>query len=283
MAEAINANGAVPSATGTGPIAITGGVGGTPATITLASPHGSNEGDTWDVEGAVSSGNLNGTWPVHVVSATQLQLLGSSSASVSAGGYAINYSVNPLLQIPDNGDAANAGSLNVPLEGVFNTVPYLFKRTGRYSLFNLASFSGTASASTGTLSQPVAILTFNYQLAGQPVQFKAGDILELEWDVFLNQTGAGTTRFLTGPNNTGIVFSNLTFDFANLPAPTATQQAIMKALVASSNWPGGVLFPTAGIYASPTLYIQNAFSSANNTINASGQLFVKHYRLNQAQ
>jgi hypothetical protein len=81
--------------------------------------------------------NANGLWAITVLSSTTFSLNGSSGNGVGvATGYAIDYSINPLITIPDDGDALVASSVNPAFEGIFNPVPYLYQRTGRYRLYN---------------------------------------------------------------------------------------------------------------------------------------------------
>src|SRR5258707_1694651 len=122
MSELLNGDGSVPRATSGYVLhTILSSTNATPIAVTFNASHGFNEGDTIEVEGHLVNTNANGTWRVHVTSASAVQLVGSVGNGVGgATGYATDYSVNPLIQVGDDGDAASASNLNTPYEGLFN-------------------------------------------------------------------------------------------------------------------------------------------------------------------
>lgn len=109
--------------------------------------HGYTEGDTVGVEGHDVNTNANGLHTIHVVDADHFWLVGTTGNGVGGTtGYTIDYSVNPVITLPSDGDLVNASSVDPALEALFNTVPYLYRRAGKYSLFDVYHSSAVASA-----------------------------------------------------------------------------------------------------------------------------------------
>lgn len=138
MAELVNGDGTIPQATGGwAQKLISSSTNTSPITVTFCSAHCSNEGDTWGIEGHQTNTNANGNWRVHVTGTQTLQLVGSTGNGVGGlTGYGIDYSVNPLIQVADDLEAASASNNNTPIEALANVTPYLYKRAGKYSLYD---------------------------------------------------------------------------------------------------------------------------------------------------
>lgn len=151
MAELVNGDGTIPQATGGwAQKVISSSTNTSPISVTFCSAHCSNEGDTWGIEGHQVNTNANGNWRVHVTGTQTLQLVGSTGNGVGGlTGYGIDYSVNPLIQVADDLEAANASNNNTPIEALANVVPYLYKRAGKYSLYDrqvITSAGGTLAS-----------------------------------------------------------------------------------------------------------------------------------------
>jgi hypothetical protein len=206
MTELINGDGTVPQATsGWVQHVIASSTNASPIAVTFCSPHCANEGDTIEVEGHLVNTAANGSWRAHVTGTNTLQLLGSTGNGVGAAtGYAINYSVNPLLQVGDDGDPASASEFNTPYEGLFNFIPFLYKRAGKYALYDqqiIVSAGGTlASYPNSWTSQSISsgmwtVLTGTENI--YPNAIGLNDFLEVEID-------AGLATGLTGSMAWGV-------------------------------------------------------------------------------
>lgn len=167
MSEIYNANGTLPAVTKpfdptVGPgVAITSSTNATPIVVT-ATAHGFSTGDTVQIEGHHTNTNANGLWVVTVTGANTFSLNGSIGNGVGgATGYAVDYSINPLITIPDDGDLAVASSINPAFEGIFNNVPFLYARTGKYRLQN--SWYGAQAAGS-----PQSTFGSSVNLPGSP-------------------------------------------------------------------------------------------------------------------
>jgi hypothetical protein len=110
--------------------------GGTPVQITTAAAHGFNPGDTVEI-GGTQDPAAAGTWAITVQSSTVFSLNGSSTSAVfpSATGYAIDYSIAPLINVPAATENVSAASSNAPIEALFNIAPYLYRRVGSRRVF----------------------------------------------------------------------------------------------------------------------------------------------------
>jgi hypothetical protein len=191
MSELINGDGTIPKATsGWVQHVIASSTNASPIAVTFCSPHCANEGDTIEVEGHLVNTAANGGWRVHVTGTTTLQLLGSTGNGVGGNtGYAIDYSVNPLIQVGDDLELASASAFDTPYEGLFNFVPYLYKRAGKYALYDqqiIASAGGTlASYPNSWVSQSIASGTWVVLTGTETVYPNVvglNDFLEVEID-----------------------------------------------------------------------------------------------------
>lgn len=164
MSEIINGNGTIPQATvapssyivatASPGLTISSSTNATPIVITTSAAHGFSTGDTIFVEGHLVNTSANGHWAITVTSATQFSLNGSAGNGVGgATGYVQDYAVNPLLTIPDDGDAAVASSINPAFEGLFNLAPFMYERTGKFRLYYTTvnqALSGTPTTTFGS-------------------------------------------------------------------------------------------------------------------------------------
>lgn len=135
MSTVYNADGTLPEATNPAQVSIVSSTNTTPIVVTTGT-HGYADGDTIEIEAHLVNTHANGLWTIAVLSPTTFSLNGSVGNGVGgATGYVVDYAVNPLLTLPsDLVDALDAASVNVPIEGIFNAVPWLYQRTGRLRL-----------------------------------------------------------------------------------------------------------------------------------------------------
>jgi hypothetical protein len=190
MSTQYNGNGSIPEATNPTPVTIASSTNASPIVVTTSTAHGYNNGDTVVVEGHQTNTNANGTWPIVVTGPNAFQLQGSTGNGVGgATGYVIDYSVNPLIQLPaDLVDPLNAASINPAIEGIFNAVPYLYMRTGKYRLYDsvIIASGGETIPSIGVQWGSTTLMTNSTwtEITGTNVTYphalQAGDILEIE-------------------------------------------------------------------------------------------------------
>lgn len=135
MSTTYNANGTIPAVTAPVVVAIGGSTATSPIVITTTALHGFATGDTVEIT-AHDQTAANGLWVVTVITPSTFSLDGSVFSGVgTATGIAQDYSVNPLITIPADGDAASASSVNPAFEGIFNAVPFLYQRAGAYRVY----------------------------------------------------------------------------------------------------------------------------------------------------
>lgn len=168
-----NANGTLPAVTKFAPVAIVSSTAATPIVVTTGT-HGFADGDTVQIGGHDQLA-ANGLWQITKVSSTKFSLNGSTAGAGAgtATGIAWDYSVNPLITIPADGDLAAASSVNPALEGTFNLAPFFMQRVGKYRLFDRyyaattddswAAWSTNASLGTaawGTVASGTGLIGF---------------------------------------------------------------------------------------------------------------------------
>ncbi len=132
------AQGTIPTVTsGAGRrVAITSSTNATPIKITSAG-HGFLTGDSVEIEGHATNTNANGQWQITLVDANSYTLNGSVGNGVGgATGYAIDYQLQPAVMIPAPGDPASMVTLGPVLEGNANPAPFLYRRLGKWRLYN---------------------------------------------------------------------------------------------------------------------------------------------------
>jgi hypothetical protein len=136
MSTTYNANGTIPAVTQPLTWAIDSSTATTPIVVSVgAAIHGFATGDTVEIT-AHDQANANGLWVITVTGVSTFSLDGSTSSGVgTATGIVQDYSVNPLITIPADGDAASASSVNPAFEGIFNAVPFLYQRAGAWRVY----------------------------------------------------------------------------------------------------------------------------------------------------
>jgi hypothetical protein len=97
-------------------------------TVTTTTAHGFSTNDWVEVFGVASPADVgaNGWFKIVVVSPTQFQLVGStSSGAYVSGGTVFNVSLTPAIQLPDDGDALTAASIQAPLQALADRTQFL--------------------------------------------------------------------------------------------------------------------------------------------------------------
>lgn len=109
---------------------VNGATNTTPIVAQTSTAHGYSTGDLVVVAGV--SGNTaansapNAPWPIVVVDATHVQLVGSvGNGAFSGNGRATNLSLNPALSLQSDADADNASGRNVPLQTAADRLAFL--------------------------------------------------------------------------------------------------------------------------------------------------------------
>lgn len=136
MSTTYNANGTIPAVTQPLTWAIDSSTATTPIVVSVgAAIHGFATGDTVEIT-AHDQTAANGLWQITVTGIHTFSLDGSVFSGVgTTTGIAQDYSVNPLITIPADGDAASASSVNPAFEGIFNAVPFLYQRAGAWRVY----------------------------------------------------------------------------------------------------------------------------------------------------
>lgn len=211
MPSQYNADGTIPQATrGWVRVPIVDSTNATPIVV-HAVAHGFTEGDTVSVEGHDVNTAANGLHTIHVVDADHFSLAGTTGNGVGAAtGYVIDYSVNPVITIPADTDPVNAASVDPAFEGLFNPVPFLYRRAGKYALFdlytesNFAGFHDPFSSARTILNQTLSHVAWNTIFANvmsfpaPGPALLAGDRLSIDWTFTPRIFGSGDGHGDTG-------------------------------------------------------------------------------------
>jgi hypothetical protein len=234
--------------------------------------HGFNNGDTVGIEGHTINTAANGLWVITVLSTLAFSLNGSTgNGAGTTTGYALDYSVTPQLTLPSDGDLEDATSVNVPLEATADTIPYIYKRAGKYNLYNLYTIATSdADWTTGP----------HVWLSGtQPGNALWNDIGSITYDPaaltpdvvqaldFLVITFTSTVKITAGafpvvPFSLGVVFSNIN-------APPAAATYVPGSAITISNVSGDVY--AVSMKASYLVTVASGF--ANKRVDFSLMVF----------
>jgi hypothetical protein len=213
------AQGTIPTVTsGAGRrVAIVSSTNASPIVI-HATAHGMLTGDSIEVEGHATNTAANGQWQATKVDADHLALNGSTGNGVGgATGYITDFQLQPAVMIPAPGDAASMVTLGPVLEGNANPAPFLYRRLGKWRLYNEYSllagaivpplYSSPWSVNAGFQGQSTAValasstLTFESASStpsGPAPAFLEGDLLRFSTSF----TAFGNNK--AGPNHTMI-------------------------------------------------------------------------------
>ncbi len=186
MSTTYNPNSRVVQATSPAPVAIASSTGATPIVVTTATPHGYVADDCVQIIGHDQAA-ANGLWQVTVVDATRFSL--KTSIGTGAGGaigQAQDFSVNPLLTLPGDGDLESASSVNAPISGQANVAPFLYQRVGKYKtheVYQAGTFLSVGNAFSATAVGTATWTTLtglgNVLSALADRYLASGDILEV--------------------------------------------------------------------------------------------------------
>lgn len=242
MSTTYNANGTLPAVTKFAPVAIVSSTAATPIEVTTAT-HGFADGDTVQIGGHDQLA-ANGLWQITKVSATKFTLNGSTAGAGAgtATGIAWDYSVNPLITIPADGDLASASSVNPALEGTFNLAPFFMARVGKYRLFDeyvlqtsddtWAAWSTNASLGTaawGTVASGTGLIGF---------QAAKDDIIDITFTCTGTTGGVPAVPVGLGASFQGGAYGIVTGSAQEFSIATANQPMCLRGIYtvpASSN------------------------------------------------
>lgn len=289
MSTDFNPDGTIPQATNPAQVPIVSSTNTTPIVVTTGT-HGYIDGDTVEIEGHKVNTAANGLWQITKLSGTTFSLNGSTGNGVGgATGYCIDYSVNPLIQLPaDLVDALDVSSIAPAIEAIGDAVPYLYMRTGKYRLYDsvIIADGGETSTSIGTgwgSSTSITSGTWTKVTgtdATYPNALKAGDILDIELRAFDlsvagNLFGVGIGAAIAG----GSMQILGSFDATGLPSWFLgnTSQSI------NARYLGGVKAAAMPIAAGDLVLAAMATvvsGPANLVLGQPYWIKVNHYRIN---
>lgn len=252
----------------------------TPIEVTWSGAVPFNDGDTIEIEGHNTNTNANGVWPYQKIDSTHGFLVGSTpTAAGGATGIGLDWSINPLLQVPqDLVDDVDASTVNPAFEGLFDLAPYIYRRLGAYSLIDIkqrtdgalfTTFSTTAlNSSTWTDLGVTAIAGRRY--------LHYGDILDMTFSSALSASASSGVALTFKLNNVGTPYNELTA-YAQEFLPF-TSSVVIPVVVRAIFEYGNGGFPDQPY----TITMSGLSSSATPNLILSGpqQLVVKHYRPN---
>jgi hypothetical protein len=115
-------------------VAISAVANTTPIEVTTSGAHGFNTSDTIEQEG--TGGIADGQYQITKVDSTHYLLNGTTANGTASAGYAIDYELQPGIQIPSPGDAASMVTLAPCLQAPINALPFLYRRAGKWRFYN---------------------------------------------------------------------------------------------------------------------------------------------------
>lgn len=137
-------------------LTVSGATNATPIVITTTAAHGLQTGERVIISGVRGNLAANGTFYVAVTATDKIALYeiwsGGAVANpvAGSGAYTTGGTVSPqgwasTLQLPADGDAINASSVNTATEGEGDREAWLIERTGTYRLIEVAHFDLTVA------------------------------------------------------------------------------------------------------------------------------------------
>lgn len=268
--------------------AISSSTNASPIVVTTSTTHGYANGDVVQIENHATNTNANGLWTIVVLTSNTFSLTGSTGNGVGgATGYAIDYSLQPLLTLPSGGDTRNVSSVNTPIEGIGNFAPYLFQRVGASRLYwagqaGAGSMFGATSAtalnsSTWTALTGLSSITLTSNTPStQQLALKQGDRLRLTFTCSMSQTANSVIAIAFGIGLSG-----------------GAVAAIQQSSVQYSNQNSGCIVPASIVYdyqysggvaagEAWAVSIMGLSSASTPTLTLAGfwGLRVQHYRSN---
>ncbi len=285
MGTAFNGDGTVPRATNPwSPIGIASvtNIGGFNL-VTTTPVHNFGDGDTVSIEGTLAP-TANGTWQIVVTGSHTFVLTGSVYvSSAGAQGYALDYSVNPLISLPDDGDPLDVSTVNPALEESANIVPYIYQRVGQYSLLNQEILAYSASIGAGVYSTTSVASGDGWKLLTgtdttgvySPWRLKTGDLLEVEWTSGVSVTVSGTRAGLA----IGLAFNGGGFAEAGESIIAVPDASLGSLIVRGLIDPSNIGF-TSGASVGFCLMGHVTSTTLSFALFGPWHLSVKHYRLN---
>lgn len=246
MSTTYNPDGTIPQATAPAPVAISSSTNASPIAITTSAPHGYTSGDTVQIIGHQTNTGANGLWVIAVTGASTFTLTGSTGVAVGgATGQAQNFSVNPLLTLPADGDLRYAASVNVPISGSANVAPFLYQRVGGYNLHAVYSASdftsvGAAYSTTVLPATTWTVLTSLTDLfAALGDRYLAtGDALDLRIGTSLRVDAGLEFALAIGVSYNGGAYSPISGSIRNIENSNASRivVAVECADILASGW-----------------------------------------------
>ena len=181
-------------------LVVSGATNATPIVITTTAAHGLQTGERVIVSGVVGNLAANGVFFVAVTDVDKFALYGiwsggavanpvAGSGAYTSGGSAQSLGWASTLQLPADGDAIDASSVNTATEGEADREAWLIERTGEYRLVEFVEYGITENPGVNTTTAPggvqnvgeVTYLASDLD-AAYPVGIDVlpGDILEIE-------------------------------------------------------------------------------------------------------
>jgi hypothetical protein len=260
----------------------------TPIVVQTSAPHGLQEGERVYVYGVVGNAAANAIAYVHVTDIDKFALYQAWSGGAVAlpiagsGAYVSGGVAQPLawastLQLPSDGDAINAASVNTATEGEGDREAWLIERTGAYRLVNAATFAvdpggpgvstcAAMAASSGAWGDAGALNAAIDALYPLGVDVLPGDLIEVTATCSVSGAGAVVIQIALriglefaeyGSAFTGTTTQAIASSSATLSAPATPGGYLPVSMVGSANPSashGGTVIPRLqdyGIFGSP--------------------------------
>jgi hypothetical protein len=169
-----------------------------------ATAHGLTTGDWVQVVSHQTNNAANGKWSVVVVDANHVQLAGSTGNGVGGATGTIQSLVfGATYQIPSDGDARSAASVNVALEALGDRTAFALTNFGSYKLLSLwgtqtdentENVDWLAGAGATNPIGAASTWTSIAGIASPPAGIlAAGDVIDCEFSFSIQWADSGTT------------------------------------------------------------------------------------------
>lgn len=174
-------------------VGITSSSNTTPIVVQTSAPHLLTSGDEVQINGHQGNVAANGLWPVMVVDATHVLLVGSTPSGVgTATGTVQSMGFGTTYAIPSDGDAFDAAAFNVAYEALGDRTASLLANSGRYKVLEIIDHEtddGTAQNTNWTGTHTFAAQNVWEQITASPI-YSLGNILNVNDAIEVSFTGS---------------------------------------------------------------------------------------------
>lgn len=220
------------------PVAIASSTNTNPIVVTTSGAHGMSTNDTVDIINHTVNTSANGINEVTVLSSTTFSIPVAGVGVGGATGLAVPLSLGATYQIPSDGDALNAASVNVGFETLGDRTARLAVMTGAFKLAIFQQFPHTGASQitqnfNTNISNASGWISLNTGSGWTVNGIVSGDYIEI--DIRTNvqvapDTVVGSVEYSIGAGisvpGIGPIFGKITGSGLTVPVPTGANGPI---------------------------------------------------------